>query len=355
MVRVSERLRLRRTDESPPPVTEPSPGPTHEPGQAEPLGAGDLQREVAVGQLASDQHPVSRLLYERLGPEEIARAEAVMREAPEFSEMAADPGDQVLRRWLTLHAAMWRRPERAAELTGLRPAQPPEDVHAMARGAWAAAGALYEADLVADGLASVGAQIGELRSGLDFGCSSGRVVRVLAAAYPGVRWFGCDPNNRAIEWARANLPGIEFSVSGNEPPLSLEPASLEFAFAISIWSHFEPSLGLRWLEEMRRVMAPGGYLVMTTHGLTSVGYYAGNGLRPPEQCAEIARALYRRGWWYAPEFGPAGDWGVVNPAWGTAFLSPEWVLSQVSPQWRILEFAAGRNAGNQDVYVLQRT
>jgi hypothetical protein len=50
--------------------------------------------------------------------------------------------------------------------------------------------------------------------------------------------------------------------------------------------------------------------------------YATHELRTPEQSQEIRDALYRSGSWYAPEFGEQGDWGVVNPDWGTAFLSP---------------------------------
>jgi hypothetical protein len=143
-------------------------------------------------------------------------------------------------------------------------------------------------------------------------------------------------------------------VSCDGPPLELPPASLGLVFAISIWSHFEPQLGLEWFEEMRRLLRPGCHLVITTHGLASVAHYAGNGLRSAEQCEEIADAVYRGGWWYAPEFGKRGDWGVVNPAWGTAFLSPEWLLANLCPRWRVLEFVPGRNAGNQDLYVLER-
>ena len=167
------------------------------------------------------------------------------------------------------------------------------------------------------------------------------------------RWHGCDPNEPAIEWAAENLPGIEFFVNGNAPPLPLADGSLDMAYAISIWSHFAPELGLRWFEEMHRLIRPGGHLVCTTHGLTSVAHSSANG-RSEEQVEEILGALYRQGSWYAPEFGEEGDWGVVNPDWGTAFLSPEWMLTQLCPRWRVLEFAPGRNQDNQDVYVLQR-
>ena len=40
------------------------------------------------------------------------------------------------------------------------------------------------------------------RRGLDFGCSSGRVVRALQAAYPQAEWHGVDPNEPAIAWAQ---------------------------------------------------------------------------------------------------------------------------------------------------------
>jgi SAM-dependent methyltransferase len=224
----------------------------------------------------------------------------------------------------------------------------------MARGPLAAAGGLYEGDLVVDALASVGVEMTSIRSALDVGCSSGRVVRVLAAAYAEIEWHGCDPNGRAIAWATENLPGIDFFVNDDEPPLPLADASVDLAYAISIWSHFEPALGLRWFEEMHRLIRPGGHLVCTTHGLTAVAFYATLELRTPQQSQEIAEALYRQGWWYAREFGEEGDWGVINPDWGTAFLSPEWMLTQLCPRWRVLEFAPGRNQDNQDVYVLQR-
>jgi SAM-dependent methyltransferase len=327
--------------------------PMSEPEPADAPGC-DLSRELPLGELASCEHPVSRLLYERLDEEDVAAVRRLMEVSADFPEWMTRSDDLVLKRRLVLHSGIWHGVDAVVQKTGLRVEQPPEDVHAMARGPMAAAGGLYEADMVADALRGAGVDIASIQRGLDFGCSSARVIRVLAAAYPDVEWLGCDPNGGAIRWAQQHLPGIEFFRSGNAPPLRLEDRSLGLAFAISIWSHFEPQLGLRWFEEMRRVIAPGGYLVMTTHGLTSVAHYAENGRRTRAQCEEIAEALYRRGWWYAPEFGAEGDWGVVNPDWGTAFLTPEWLVTQLCPRWRILEFAPGRNAANQDVYVLQR-
>ena len=74
-------------------------------------------------------------------------------------------------------------------------------------GVLTAAGGIYEADMVIDALLSGGGSIGAVHAALDFGCSSGRVLRSLTAAYPAIEWHGCDPNGPAIEWATANLPG----------------------------------------------------------------------------------------------------------------------------------------------------
>jgi SAM-dependent methyltransferase len=324
------------------------------PQPARPVAPSELVRELTPGHVALETGTVTKLLYERLSEEDIATVEQLLRDTPGAWDHYAAAGNDAARRNLLLALGVWLGAENLIQRTGLIRAEPPEDVHAMTRGAVAAAGGLYEADLIVDALLGIGVEMSTVHSALDLGCSSGRVVRSLAAAYPGITWHGCDPNRPAIEWASANLPAVDFFVNDDSPPLPLADSSLDLVYAISIWSHFAPALGLRWFDEVHRLTAPGGHLVCTTHGLTSVAHYALLELRTPEQSLQIADSLYRKGCWYAPEFGEEGDWGVVNPDWGTAFISPEWLLAQLCPQWRVVEFAPGRNQDNQDVYVLQR-
>jgi SAM-dependent methyltransferase len=224
----------------------------------------------------------------------------------------------------------------------------------MGRGSAAAGGSMYYADLVADALRQAGLDPAKTSSALDFGCSSGRVVRVLAAAFPDTEWHGCDPIAPAIEWAQANLAGIEFAVSPERPPLPYEDGQFDFVFAISIWSHFAEAAGLAWLEEMRRIVRPGGVLVMTTHGYQSIRHDEERGLRGAGQLAEVSTALYERGFWFKNEFGAAGDHGVTDPEWGTAFMTSEWLLARATPRWHLAAFAPGRVEDNQDLYVLER-
>jgi SAM-dependent methyltransferase len=295
--------------------------------------------------------PVSERLHGRLRAEDVDAALAAL--TPEETAMyeASDEGG---RQALLLALGVWHRVPGVLERSGLIPDEPPEGVHAMARGPLAAGGDLFSADMVADALAGCGVDVAGLRRALDFGCSSGRALRPLAAAYPEVEWHGVDPNAEAVAWAREHVVGVQLEVSDPDPPLRFADATFDVAYAISIWSHFNEWAARAWLEEMRRVVVPGGHLAITVHGLQSVAYYAQRGERPAHQLEQIRHELYRRGFWFAAEFGERGDHGLVHPEWGNAFMSPEWLLRAVSGRWELLHYAVGRNVGNQDLVVLRR-
>ena len=197
------------------------------------------------------------------------------------------------------------------------------------------------------------------QTGLDFGCSSGRVVRVLAAAYPELDWHGCDPIPDAIEWARAQpRPAIALRAAARRPRRSRTPTRrFDFVFAISIWSHFAEGAALAWLREMRRMIsARAGASLLTTHGDQTIAHTHREGVRSRGAArARCARRSYERGFWYAAEFGEAGDHGVANPDWGTAFLSPEWLLAKRHARVAGRPASApGASRANQDLYVLER-
>jgi SAM-dependent methyltransferase len=304
--------------------------------------------------LALRGRPVTDVLYERLDEAQVAEVRTRVATAPELVGLHGIAGDEGSQRELTLQYGAWLGVPELLARTGLVAHRTPDHIHAMVHGPLAGAGGLYEADLIVSALQSAGVSVAAARAALDFGCSSGRILRVLQAAYPEVHWRGCDPNEPAIAWASEHLPAIDFAVSPQHPPLALGDGELDLAYAISIWSHFAPGLGLGWFEEMHRVLGSGGHLVFTTHGMHSVAAHVESGLRSPAQAREILDSLYRRGAWYAPEFGSSGDDGVSDPEWGTVYLTPEWVATKLCPAWRVLEYAPGANQRNQDVYVLER-
>ena len=241
------------------------------------------------------------------------------------------------------------------QATGLSAAMPPADVHAMTHAIEATGGSLYYGDLVVESLASAGTPLEPGRRVLDFGCSSGRVSRVLKAYEPEADYTGCDPNAPAIEWAAENLSGIRFFVSPLTPPLELEPESYDAAFAISIWSHFDEQRGLAWLEEMRRVLKPGGSLLLTTQGFAAVrGFVEGDQtVGNHDFMRGVVEGLYVEGFQFFSIF-EGDDWGVPAEGWGMAFMTPEWLLAKTTPAWRTTLYRPGAVEGSQDLFVLQK-
>jgi SAM-dependent methyltransferase len=293
----------------------------------------------------------SRMLSGRLDAGDVA--EVARRLTPD-ERAVWDGTTEAGRRRLALTLGTHHRVPAVLEKTGLIPDMPPDDVHAMVRSQLITGGDPWVGDFVAGAVERSGRTIPEGATALDFGCSSARVVRFLAAWRPDVRWLGCDPNAEAIRWAQAHLPGIELFVSPRQPPLPLEAGSLNLAYAISVWSHFAERAALRWLEEMHRLVAPGGLLVLTAHGLGSVADFVRRGRMRATDGSRCVKALMSHGHWFRPLFGDGGDWGVVDPEWGDAYLTPEWLLQRVLPRWRLLLYERARLEGNQDLYVLER-
>ena len=270
-MRAALSARLRRAADRLDPPPPPPPPPVYD----------WTRRDTAAD--ARDAQPVTDLLAARLLPADEA---AVVERLEGWAVEAWDAADAAERRRLLLWFGVYVRLPGVLERTGLVPDEPPEDVHAMARGALAAGGDYASADLVVAALERAGGAIASVRRALDFGCSSGRTVRPLAAAYPHVQWHGVDPNGPAIAWAAEHVPGVAFARSASEPPLAFGDGELDLVYAISIWSHFAEDAARRWLDEMHRVVAPGGHLVITIHGAESVAH-----LRPPRRAA--ARAARR--------------------------------------------------------------
>jgi SAM-dependent methyltransferase len=101
---------------------------------------------------------------------------------------------------------------------------------------------------------------------LDWGCGCGRVARFL---FPGLKEpHGIDIDADNIEWCRQNLPG-KFQLVSLDPPTRLPAGYFDLIYGISIFTHLSASDEIKWLEELARITAPGGYVLVTVHGYTS--------------------------------------------------------------------------------------
>ena len=110
-----------------------------------------------------------------------------------------------------------------------------------------------------------GADFTAMRSVLEFGCGSARVLRHFRHIED-LLLAGTDANPTPIEWDRKKLPGIEFSHNSLQPPLSYKDGAFDFIYGISVFTHIPLPWQRAWLDELRRVLRPGGYLLCTVHG-----------------------------------------------------------------------------------------
>lgn len=110
---------------------------------------------------------------------------------------------------------------------------------------------------------------------LDFGCSSGRVLRHFYGDMKERDWklYGVDIQARPIEWMRQNFPQeMCVCTCTTMPHLPFADNSLDAIYGISVFTHVKFLWDL-WLMELRRVLKPGGVLIQTIHTENAWNFY----------------------------------------------------------------------------------
>jgi ubiquinone/menaquinone biosynthesis C-methylase UbiE len=114
-------------------------------------------------------------------------------------------------------------------------------------------------------LARNGLALERFGSVLDFGCGCGRILRHMAQ-FKNVRFHGTDYNPLLIKWCRENLPFAQFNVNELAGRLPYEDGQFDFVYALSVFTHLPEKEQFFWLDELRRVVKPGGYCYFTVNG-----------------------------------------------------------------------------------------
>ena len=194
------------------------------------------------------------------------------------------------------------------------------------------------AESVQGSLARHGRRMEELGALLDFGCGCGRVTRQWVGL-DRTAVHGADANEHAIAWCRASLPFAQFASNGLAPPLEYADGSFDLVYALSVFTHLPEALQLVWIHELERLLRPGGFLLLTTHGER----YRGR-LAPAERAAFDAGRLVVR--W------PEG----AGTNLCSAFHPPSYVMERLAAGLEVAEFVPEGAKGNphQDLYLLRR-
>ena len=177
----------------------------------------------------------------------------------------------------------------------------------------------------------------QFESILDFGCGCGRVIRQwrkLSAS----KLYGVDYNPRLIEWCRRNLPFAEFAVNDPRRGLEFADATFDFVYSISVFTHLTESSQRFWMDELVRVLKPGGYLLFTVHGTTRL-----------EALTATEHAQFLRG---EPVVLGARYSGKNLCA---TYHSREYVENVLCRNLRLVAFEpGGARDANQDVFLMQK-
>jgi SAM-dependent methyltransferase len=104
---------------------------------------------------------------------------------------------------------------------------------------------------------------------LDFGCGVGRQLYHFTHNFPEPTYFACDVDYSSIDFIARSYPLVISRANKFDPPLPFEAESMDMAYSVSTFSHFNPEHQNEWLRELHRVTRPGGYCFLTTEGWTA--------------------------------------------------------------------------------------
>lgn len=111
-------------------------------------------------------------------------------------------------------------------------------------------------------LHSLGVDAGKLVA-LDVGCGTGAAAGMVHSRFAAL--YGVDSSRGMIERAKQlSLPGVSFQISDGKA-LPFEKNFFDFIYSMSLFHHVSPEHRSHTLEEMVRVLKPGGWIFTFEH------------------------------------------------------------------------------------------
>lgn len=173
---------------------------------------------------------------------------------------------------------------------------------------------------------------------LEFASGHGRFTRHLVKALGAGRVTVSDVVPGAVEFARETF-GVQGFLSASVPEEVQWPGKYDLVFVLSLFSHLPRHTWTRWLSALRAAVAPGGLLVLSTHGLKAAAF--------------DNVTLDDAGFFFAPS---SESNAIDAQEYGTAFTSEAFVLRQIEAAWgndALVHKSPVHFWNHQDAYVLR--
>jgi SAM-dependent methyltransferase len=101
---------------------------------------------------------------------------------------------------------------------------------------------------------------------LDWGCGCGRVTSLFLKHTNIPEIYGSDIDREAVEWCSEHLKPGQFSVINPFPPTHYSDNMFDIIIGYSVFTHLQRDIQLSWLQEMKRIIIPGGLFFASVHG-----------------------------------------------------------------------------------------
>jgi SAM-dependent methyltransferase len=186
---------------------------------------------------------------------------------------------------------------------------------------------------------------------VDWGVGCGRVLRQFWEAAPRAgmpaaadqQLIGLDIDEVNVEWCKAHLASRAVIDLLDLDGFALPSGSVDFLYGISVLTHLTEFHQHRWLQEIARVLRPGGIAILTVHG-EGIYYRDVAGIMLP----------------FVEKFGFFD--GIADPAIGSerdlyyraTYHSRNYIRNEWSRYMDVLGVAPMANAFRQDFVVLRK-
>lgn len=117
-----------------------------------------------------------------------------------------------------------------------------------------------------------GFEINSSKKILDFGCSTGRLIRHLKPYSDKIEIWGVDISAECISWANNYLnPPFHFATTTIHPHLPFEDKYFDLIYCCSVFTHID-NFTESWLLELRRVLSGNGRIYITIHDHNTIDF-----------------------------------------------------------------------------------
>jgi SAM-dependent methyltransferase len=182
---------------------------------------------------------------------------------------------------------------------------------------------------------------GTVRRLLDWGCGVGRVTAHFLTV-EGLETFGADIDPGAIAWCTEQFKHGQFSTLDPLPPTPYDNAQFDVVVGYSVFTHLPREVQHQWLDEMERIIAPGGLLIATVHGAPTARFFS----------AEFAEQLRT-----IEIIDEARDHALDGIAprdyYRSTFQSREYTIREFGKHFEILEYVPLGASHIQDLVVMR--